>query len=236
VKTILIVDDEKKIRSMYTQLFSKEGFKVAAASNAMEANDILLKERVDVMLLDINMPEVDGGALGEITDSFHKKTKVIVASVYPVDDQKQIVKGAAGYYDKSRGLNELVKQVRAVLCYGAQKKILIVDDDQKIRDLFSRLLTDAGYCPIAKEDVKEALQYSKEHGKDIDLIILDLDMPDLDGIDFFDAIKNSQPQIKVIIASVYPVDDQQFSVFDADDYYDKSDSNSILLEKISKLL
>ena len=85
MKTILIVDDEKKIRNMYTQLFSKEGFKVIAASNAMDANDILLKEKVDVMLLDINMPEVDGGTLGEVTNGFHKKTKVIVASVYPVE-------------------------------------------------------------------------------------------------------------------------------------------------------
>ena len=168
MKTILIVDDEKKIRNMYTQLFSKEGFRVITASSAMDANDILVKEDVDVMLLDINMPEVDGSALGEITDAFHKKTKVIVASVYPVDDQKEIVKGAVGYYDKSQGLSELVREVRAILRNGDQKKILIVDDEAKICDLFSRLLNDAGYCSIAKKGAKEALQYSKEHEKDID--------------------------------------------------------------------
>ncbi|HDZ76652.1 MAG TPA: response regulator [Candidatus Omnitrophica bacterium] len=234
--TILIVDDEKRIRNIYAQLFSKEGLKVIAVSNAMDANDILLKEKVDIMLLDINMPEVDGSTLGEITNAFHKKTKVIVVSVYPVDDQEQIVKRAVGYYDKSQGLNELVKKVRAVLCNGVKKKILIVDDEQKACDLFSRLLNDAGYCPITKAGAKEALQYSKEHEKDIDLIILDLDMPELDGIDFFDVIKDVQPQVKVIIASVYPVDEQKFSIFDADDYYDKSDSNSILIDKINKLL
>ena len=115
MKTILIVDDEKKIRNMYTHLFSKEGFKVIAASNAMDANDILLKERVDIMLLDINMPELDGGVLGEITDAFHKRTKVIVSSVYPVDDQKQVVKGAAGYYDKSDSSSILLDKIKELL-------------------------------------------------------------------------------------------------------------------------
>ena len=236
MKTILIVDDEKKIRNMYAQLFSKQGFKVITVSNAMDANDILLKEKVGVMLLDINMPEVDGGALGEITNAFYKKTKVIVASVYPVDDQRQIVKGAVGYYDKSQGLRELTKKVNEVACNNRQKKILVVDDDLKICNLFSRLLNDAGYHSIVKEGAKEALQYSREHEKDIDLIILDLEMPGLDGMDFFDAIKGAQPQVKVIIASVYPVDEQKISIFDADDYYDKSYSYSILLAKISKLL
>ncbi len=115
MKTILIVDDEKKIRDIYIQLFSKLDFKVIAVGGAMEANSILRGEKIDVMLLDINMPEVDGGTLGEIVDAFHKKTKVIVTSVYSIDDQKQIVKGAVDYYDKSQGLNDLSLKVKLVL-------------------------------------------------------------------------------------------------------------------------
>ena len=118
MKTILVVDDERKIREIYAQLFSGEGFNVIAAANAIEANDVLLNENVDVMLLDINMPEVDGGILGELANTFHKKTKVIVTSVYSVDDQKQIVQGAVDYYDKSKGLNELSAKVKTVLGSG----------------------------------------------------------------------------------------------------------------------
>jgi len=115
MQTILIVDDEKRIRSLYTQLFSKEGFRVLAAAKATEANEILLREKVDIMLLDINMPGLDGGELHEVMNLFHKKVKVIVCSVYPLEDQKEIVAGAAGYYDKSQGLRELVKKVKAIL-------------------------------------------------------------------------------------------------------------------------
>ncbi|NOX97939.1 MAG: response regulator [Nitrospirae bacterium] len=122
MKTILIVDDEKRIRSLYTQLFSKEGFRVIATSKATDANEILLREKVDIMLLDINMPGVDGSELHEVMNLFHKKVKVIVCSVYPLEDQKEIVEGAAGYYDKSQGLRELLKKVKAVLDKEPQAK------------------------------------------------------------------------------------------------------------------
>jgi len=235
METILIVDDEQRIRRLYTQFFSREGFNVIAVSNAADANDTLLRERVDIMLLDINMPEVDGGILHDVANLFHKKVQVIVCSVYSIDDQKEIIKGAAGYYDKSQGLRELLKKVKAALGNQRRKKILIIDDEPEMRDLFSRLLNGAGYCPIAIEGAARALAYLEEHQKDIDLIILDINMPELDGMDFFDMLKDNQSQVKVIVSSVYPIDDQKVCIFDADDYYDKSDGNATLLEKIDKL-
>ncbi len=115
MKTILVVDDEEKIRSVYTKMLKREGFKVMDAENAEQANAILLKNEVDLILLDINMAGVDGTVLYDIAQVFHKKTRVIVASVYPVEDQKTLIKGAADYYDKSDGLPTLIQKVKAVL-------------------------------------------------------------------------------------------------------------------------
>jgi len=236
MRTILIVDDEERIRHIYTQFFSNKGFEVITADSAAEANNILVKENVGIMLLDINMPEVDGSVLNEVTNLFHKEVKIIVCSVYPVDEQKQIIKDAADYYEKSQGLNELFEKVKSVLRVDERERILIVDDDPRIRNLFSRLLNKGGYRPIPVESAENALQYSKEHQNDIALIILDLAMPGVDGIDFFDAIKKDQPEIKVIISSVYPVDEQKALIFDADDYYDKADGGTVLLDKVKKIL
>ena len=178
MRTILIVDDEAKIRRLYKQLFVKEGFNVITALDAGEAHDILLKEKVDLLLLDINMPQVDGSILHEVMKAFHRKTKVIVCSVYPTDYQQQIIKGAEDYYDKSSGFKELLAKVKAVLDdIGRKKQILIVDDDSKIRALFNQLLTDAGYYPVEISSGEKAVGYLEEHGGDIDLIILDLNMP-----------------------------------------------------------
>jgi DNA-binding NarL/FixJ family response regulator len=65
-----------------------------------------------VVLLDINMPEVDGGILFKIIDTFILKTKVIVASVYPIENQKMVIKNATDYYDKSDSINTLVEKIK----------------------------------------------------------------------------------------------------------------------------
>ena len=115
MKTILIVDDEKKILSVYGKILCKEGFNILKSANAQEAHEMLLRNHIDLVLLDINMPKVDGSVLYEIMEMFFKDTKVIVASVYPLEDQKMLIKGAIDYYDKSDSLKVLIQKVKAGL-------------------------------------------------------------------------------------------------------------------------
>lgn len=114
-KTILILDDEEKIRRIYTDTLSLEGFNVLSASCGTDANEILNRNAIDLILLDINMSEVNGSIFYDIIQLFHKKTKVIVSSVYPIDEQKQKILDANEYHDKSQGLNILLKKIRQVL-------------------------------------------------------------------------------------------------------------------------
>ncbi|RJP90894.1 MAG: response regulator [Desulfobacteraceae bacterium] len=116
MKTILIVDDEERIRSLYGRLMEKEGYQVFLANNAELAHEILLAHSIDLVLLDINLTDtVDGAVLHDVMEAFFKKTLVLVASVYPVVEQKKRIKGAAGYYDKSEGIQGLIGQVRSLL-------------------------------------------------------------------------------------------------------------------------
>jgi DNA-binding NtrC family response regulator len=115
MKTILIVDDEKKILSVFGKILCREGYNIIKTGNAQEAHEMLMRNHVDLVLLDINMPKVDGAVLYEIIDMFFKEIKVIVASVYPLEDQKMIIKGAVDYYDKSDSLKVLIEKVRMAL-------------------------------------------------------------------------------------------------------------------------
>jgi len=58
-RRMLVIDDETHITDAYRRVFSKDGLDVLTASNAIQANDLLAHEKVDIVLLDINMPEVD---------------------------------------------------------------------------------------------------------------------------------------------------------------------------------
>lgn len=112
---ILIVDDEERIRSVFVKIMQREGFDVLEASGAGEAYDLLLENAVDLILLDINMMNVDGTVLYEIAQMFCEKSKIIVTSVYPLEDQKKLIQGAADYYDKSDSLQILIRKVNRLL-------------------------------------------------------------------------------------------------------------------------
>ncbi len=237
--SILIVDDEERIRRVYRQMFEKEGYEVHVASNAPEAKEMLVNCEVNLILLDINMGEVGGEELYEVIQSFHKNSKIIVSSVYSLDDQKEKIPDAADYFDKSESVKVLVKKVKKLLPEDQgglpRKNILVIDDDTKVRKLLHDLLTNAGYHSVEYFDKKDVLEYLQKKSKKIDLVILDLAMPQVDGMDYFETIKSKYPHLKIIIASNYPIDDQESMIFDADDYYEKTDSNKVLLEKINRL-
>ncbi len=115
MKTILVVDDQERIRRTYNSVFTREGYHVLEAKNANEADDIVESSKVDLMLLDINMPEVDGSLLYNVCKLFRRDLKVIVSSVYPLDDQKSLIDGASDYFDKSEGIQALKKKVNRLL-------------------------------------------------------------------------------------------------------------------------
>jgi DNA-binding NtrC family response regulator len=115
MKTILVVDDEARMRKIYKTLLAIEGYRVVEAPGAVEANEILKTEPVHLVLLDLRMPEINGNILYDVMQLFHKKTKVIVSSVYHIEKQKKIIPEAADYYDKSQGIEMLLKKIRTLL-------------------------------------------------------------------------------------------------------------------------
>ncbi len=112
----LIVDDEKKVRKNYRELLSREAFEVLEAENGEEAGLQLIQHAdIDLILLDIHMPVVNGMVLFDLIKLNNPSSKVIVASVYPIDDQKRVIDEADVYHDKSEGFDVLLLKIKKVL-------------------------------------------------------------------------------------------------------------------------
>jgi CheY-like chemotaxis protein len=75
--------------------------------------------------------------------------------------------------------------------------ILIIDDDPQIRKLCKRLLDGPGYCVREAESGKAALATLKI--TDVDLVLLDLTMPDMDGVEVLREVRRDLPQLKIIV-------------------------------------
>jgi CheY-like chemotaxis protein len=186
------------------------------------------------------MGKINGDVFFEVAHTFHPDIKIIVSSVYPLEEQHELIQGADDYYDKSESLGVLLSKIAKTLSHrpkeSPKKTILVIDDDQKVRFIYHEILSNAGYVTIEVPDSEKVFDFLKKQIKNIDLIILDLIMPKIMGIDFFEVIKEKYPDAKVIISSNYAVDEQEALVFTADGYFDKSEGTQALKEKVEKVL
>jgi CheY-like chemotaxis protein len=83
-----------------------------------------------------------------------------------------------------------------------------VDDDDMVLDTGSKILKRLGYSVMEAKDGKEALEIYKAYHHEIDLVILDIIMPNMGGGDVFDRIRMINREAKVLLSSGYSVEGQ----------------------------
>jgi len=92
--------------------------------------------------------------------------------------------------------------------------ILLVDDEEMIIDVGSQLLEKLGYTVLEARGGKEAIQIYQENKDNIDMIILDMIMPDIGGSEAYDKIKIIDPEVKVLLSSGYSVEGQATEILE----------------------
>jgi len=92
---------------------------------------------------------------------------------------------------------------------------LIIDDEEYVRRLASHLMKTLGYRVFVAEDGRQGVEIFREHGKEIDLVVLDLTMPRMGGMETFRALKAMKPDIKVILSSGYTQDSRTEKIMSA---------------------
>jgi len=113
-------------------------------------------------------------------------------------------------------------------------KILIVEDDASLRFLYSEELKEEGYDPVLTKNGKEAIQVLKTLKPD--LIVLDIVMPVMDGIEALGRIIGQYKNIPVVLYSSYPHYKEDFMSWAADAYLAKSSDLTVLKKTIKNLL
>jgi CheY-like chemotaxis protein len=113
-------------------------------------------------------------------------------------------------------------------------KILLVDDEEHIRLLFKEELEEEGYSIDIASNGFEALQKLKD--RRFDLVVLDIKMPGMDGIQTLNEIKKVNKDQRVILCSAYGEFKQDFSSWVSDAYVVKSADTRELKETIKSVL
>ena len=125
-----------------------------------------------------------------------------------------------------------------VLPRGEQETILVVDDEQSVREITSKVLEKFGYQVLAVPDGESAIELYQQEKERIDLIILDLGMPGMGGYKCFGKLREINPGAKVIIASGYAFNVVAKEVLEsgAADFIGKPYQVEKLLTKIGRVL
>jgi CheY-like chemotaxis protein len=114
------------------------------------------------------------------------------------------------------------------------KKILVVDDEKNIRNLYEKELQDEGYAVTLAGNGREALErFSSERP---DLVVLDIRMPGMDGLEALGKLLAEDPKVPVVLNSAYSSYKDNFLSWSADAYVVKSSDLTELKETIRRLL
>lgn len=153
---VLIADDQELIRqSLSFVLDAQEDIEmVGTASNGREAIELVRKEKPDVVLMDIRMPEVDGVECTRLIKAAHPEIKVIILTTF--DDDEYVFGalryGASGYLLKGVSVKELANAVREVVRGGS---IIMPGVASKALEMFARMARGSMQIPVNAKQTDE---------------------------------------------------------------------------------
>jgi putative two-component system response regulator len=200
-KNILIIEDEKLLLDVLSKKLTMEGYNVIKASDGEVGLEQIRGKKIDLILLDMMLPRLDGyGVLEKMREEKIETPVIIVSnSGQPVDIERAFSLGVYDFLIKAK-LNpeELIEKVN---CFFALKegrvcnkkgcrKILLVEDDKFLRDLcMKKLLLDGFHLDVAVDGIEA---YQKIKYKRPSLVLLDVVMPGMDGFEVLEKVRSDK--------------------------------------------
>jgi len=197
---VLVVEDDYATSKLLSNYLNKWGYEPTIVNSSDQALKAVDKEVFLAVLMDIVLPDANGfELLKKIREHKNaKNTPVIVCSV-EAEQQKAFMMGAVEYFVKPIKYKYLVEVLTS---YKLKKdsNILIVDDDVPTLNLIKEAVLQAGYNAIA--DSRSAKVAEVVDSMNLDLAIIDLDMPEVNGFELIKKIK-SQPKFAKLPIIIY---------------------------------
>ena len=200
--TVLVVDDDASVRGLLSKTLEKEGYRIIAAGNGVEALALARAHRPQAITLDVLMPQMDGWrTLKEFkADAELRDIPVIMVTVLN-ERGMAIPLGAADFMTKPVDRQRLAAILREHCGASSSASILVVEDDEPTRELLCLSLQNMGYKADAAVNGRSGLDWLVSHPTP-DLILLDLMMPEMDGFEFLRELRKRPAFVDVPVIVV----------------------------------
>ena len=214
-KTILIIDDVKLFQLFLKYTLSPDNYKLIFADTGKQGLDIIMEKDVDLLILDLELPDINGlkvlervRALTRDMESVVqlKELPAIMVTAYPTEKARVQAErlGVAAFLTKPVKKQEIRKIVKEIFGgsykkHSRRKLILCVDSEPRVQKFYQRILGTARWdvtCASNGLEALEAVEY-----KNPDLILTELNLPEMGGLEFLQTLKETNRNIPAIVVS-----------------------------------
>jgi len=251
---ILVVDDNKNNQILFERIFKKWGILPSFLSCEKDAIQAILKNKIyDLVIIDYQMPNIDGIELGRVLKSLNKEIPLFLLSSGAVPQDTDFKSVFSVFSSKPLRLESLKKSILHAIQSKSKENnnkgeleiiqayqplnILIAEDDPINQKLVQRLFSKLGYKPDIAFNGLQALEYVKQ--KNYEVVFMDMHMPEMDGLEATRRIKRffpptACPLIFAMTANALEEDKQRCFEAGMDDFISKPITLDIVAAVLKK--
>ena len=198
---ILIVDDNISFCENLVEILNLEAYQAEYVDDGYKAIEAVKNNEFQLILMDIKMPMMNGIEAFREIRKIKPKIPVIMMSAFALEDliKQGLQEGIFGILRKPFDMEKLFSTIDFAMPNGGL--VLVVDDDPEICSNLVEILGKKGYQLKTAGDSKSSIQMARE--SKFDIMLLDLKLPFLDGLETHLAIQEIRPDLITIIITGY---------------------------------
>jgi signal transduction histidine kinase/CheY-like chemotaxis protein len=239
-QTIIVVESDVEVINLYRRYLSREGFEVLGIVNPDNVISAIHTHQPSLIMLDVNMHDQAGwDVLAQLKGiPVSANIPVIICSLNP-DTQRGFEMGASEYLVKPFSEDQLLAALHRIADETSRQRILLVDDKLHTIQPFREALHESQrYEVLEAASGQEALEIL-QRPTTIDLVILDLRMPEIDGFVVLQTLRAAErtANIPVLVLTAEDVTAEERTMLEATELYRKDDlDEQHLLERVEARL
>jgi two-component system response regulator HydG len=194
---ILLTDDNKEFTQNLSDILELKGYEVLTANDGFQALEIIKTSTVDLVLMDIKMPVMNGVETYKKIKAITPLVPVIMLTAYALEEliQESLQEGAFACLKKPLDFDELFATIEHAIPTGSM--ILVADDDEHLCQNLMEILSQKGYRVSVALDSTSAIEKVKTCV--FDIMLLDMKLPPLNGLEVYLEVRRLCPGIVVVI-------------------------------------
>jgi len=207
---VLVIEDDETARKQMAKAIRKEGYEVLAAEDGRAGVDLFEKEHPEIVITDLKMPGIGGLEVMQTVKRLSPHVQVVLITAFGGVDTAILAlrEGVLDYLTKPLDLDQLtlvlgrasekVKEFKEVDSFPT---ILLADDDEKTRKRLAKVLEHESWRVIQAGNGREAVNVFER--EKIDIAILDIRMPEMDGLAALHEMRSASDDFEAIILTGY---------------------------------